>query len=611
MIYFTGPISNTVFFSIIGIFLIILSVTLRSRRKFCESCLDARRSYNFRISFIEGSGGSALTFFILEENLPIKFLIKMENENVKEVIEETKDVKEIKLPFWRDWTLVKYFFLLKDNPKFRYLWLASLISIVGDLFSFIANIKLINTYLPDQASIAVAFYFMCWSSAAIISPVAGIIADKFDRRKIMLISDACRCFGALNFLWIRWEWAVYLIFPIEIFQSTMTGIFDPSRSALLPNLIDDPAQLIVANSLDGSTWSIAAALGSSIGGLVVAFLGTDANFIIDSITYGISFVCVAQLFRFKIKNVYANLKEEEAEKIKEENVTVKEENISEITEKEYENSKEIEQNLLKKDEIIEEEKEQIIIDNPDPSIMEAHEKIEEKTEKPKSNQNQSIIEMSKEFFGYMYNNKDVFLLCFMRGTLSTIWGAVAIAHIKYVEVEAVIGNSGSLTLGIYYSVIGFGAFLGPLIAQRYCDQNSPLSMRVWFVIGLFLQCFGIVLSGASFHISWMLVFGSFIRPIGESFAFMLGTTILQRSVKDKIRGRVFAFSGAIVTLGQSIFGIIAGILMDTLKVDLHLVIYIIGAVNLVLLIFWIIYTLLYYRLYRIGRVPKEFEFNGE
>lgn len=527
------------------------------------------------------------------------------NENQVETNKTTEESQQ--LPFWRHWTLIKYFYLLKDNPKFRYLWLGALISIIGDLFSFIANIKLINMYIPNQSSIAVAFYFMCWSVSAVISPIAGVIADRYDRRKVMLFADLCRCLGALNYLWIRWEWAVYLIFPIEIFQSVMTGIFDPSRSALLPNLIDNPDQLIVANSLDGSTWSIAAAIGSSIGGIVVAFLGTDANYIFDSITYAISFICILQLFRFNIKkDNYGELKDEKEEKVENK---IEEKSIEEKSEIETEIN--VEKEIDKKEDIEEIEK-QLIIENPDEKEIENHQildgTIEEevKTILPKS-----IFLMLKEFLVFFYQNKDTFILCFMRGSLSSVWGALAIPHVQYVEREGLIGNNGSLTLGIYYSVIGFGAFLGPLIAQRYCDQNSPLSMRLWYLIGLFLQFFGSVLSGATFHVIWMLIFGAFLRPIGENIAFMLGTTILQRSSPDYIRGRVFSFSGALVTLGQSVFAVAAGILLDTFHVNLYIVIYIISALNFLFFIFWSVYLAIFYYKWRTGRVSKVFEYNGE
>jgi MFS family permease len=148
------------------------------------------------------------------------------------------------------------------------------------------------------------------------------------------------------------------------------------------------------------------------------------------------------------------------------------------------------------------------------------------------------------------------------------------------------------------------AFSGPLIVQRFCDK-TPFGMRVWVVFGVLIQLVGTALSALSFHITWMLLFGAFLRPVGESITFMIGITILQRQVPDHIRGRVFAFSGAFLTLGQACSGFTAGIVSDIFHINLHVVLFIFSAVNFVTYTIWLTYLLVYWVLRRNGSVSDK------
>eukprot|EP01080_Neovahlkampfia_damariscottae_P010031 gene10031-2350_t len=140
------------------------------------------------------------------------------------------------------------------------------------------------------------------------------------------------------------------------------------------------------------------------------------------------------------------------------------------------------------------------------------------------------------------NNLEIFWLSFTRGFCSLVFGSLSVSHIAYLKSEKSL-SSPALIIGIYFTVIGISVFLGPVIMEKYADQ-SPKGIQCWIVLGFFIQSIGTLIASFSFHFLWMIFFGAFFRPIGEAFVFTLGTTYLQRSVPDEIRGRIFAFSSA-------------------------------------------------------------------
>ena len=85
----------------------------------------------------------------------------------------------------------EYITLLRSNPNYRNLWLGSVVSQLGDWFNLIAAAGLISRL--TESGLAVSSLFLArFLPLFLFSPVAGVLADRFDRRKIMIISDLLR-----------------------------------------------------------------------------------------------------------------------------------------------------------------------------------------------------------------------------------------------------------------------------------------------------------------------------------------------------------------------------------------------------------------------------------
>lgn len=187
----------------------------------------------------------------------------------------------------------EYVALLRNNANFRNLWLGSVISQFGDWFNVLAAAEVI-TRLTDSGT-ALSYLFLArFLPLFVVSPIAGVLADRFNRKAIMVISDLLRGVTVLAFLLIRDPSDVWLFYALTITQFVLTALFIPARSAVLPSIVTRK-ELVAANALDSLTWSTMLAMGALVGGAVAAFFGAEAAFIADSLTFVLSAVFIARV----------------------------------------------------------------------------------------------------------------------------------------------------------------------------------------------------------------------------------------------------------------------------------------------------------------------------
>ena len=190
-------------------------------------------------------------------------------------------------------TPVGYVQLVRGNSNFRNLWIGQIISLLGDWFNLIASASLIG--LLTQSGVAVGGLFVVRLLAPfIVSPIAGVVADRYNRKTILIVADITRALTVLGFLFIRDPSQVWLLYVLTAIQMGISGFFFPARSAILPDVVA-PEELGAANALSSATWSIMLALGSALGGVVAGLWGIYPAFWIDAGTFLVSAVFVARI----------------------------------------------------------------------------------------------------------------------------------------------------------------------------------------------------------------------------------------------------------------------------------------------------------------------------
>lgn len=177
------------------------------------------------------------------------------------------------------------FRLLRRNRDFRRLFLASVISLGGDWFLFVAITGLILE--TTGRAIDVGLAILAQEAAFFLaSPAAGVLADRVDRRKLMIWCDLARVGVCAAFLFVGPD-TVWLAYPLLAALSLFSAPYEPASSAAIPNVVD-PGDLPVANAVGGSLWGTMLAVGAALGGIVATVFGRDTAFIVDAISFLVS-----------------------------------------------------------------------------------------------------------------------------------------------------------------------------------------------------------------------------------------------------------------------------------------------------------------------------------
>jgi len=173
--------------------------------------------------------------------------------------------------------------LLRRNREFRRAYFSSMISLGGDWFLLVALFGLV--YDLTDSALAVAFLLAAQDlTYFLVSPFVGVLADRVDRKHLMVVSDLARAVLCVGFLFTQSESTVWVIYPLLAAMACFSAAFEPASAAALPNLVDRD-DLATANALSGSLWGTMLAVGAALGGVVTAILGRDAAIAIDAVSF--------------------------------------------------------------------------------------------------------------------------------------------------------------------------------------------------------------------------------------------------------------------------------------------------------------------------------------
>ncbi|MCA9514683.1 MAG: MFS transporter [Myxococcales bacterium] len=183
--------------------------------------------------------------------------------------------------------------IVRENRSFRLLWIGSLVSLFGDWFNTLAIFALVERLTPSPLAIGAVLAIKLFG-LAVASVPGGLLADRVDRKRLMIAMDLSRALVVLGFLVVDTAEELPLLYALVLAQTTLGAAFDPAFRASLPNVVAK-ADLLGANTIFGTTWSVLLAVGAAVGGLATAGLGAEAVFGLDSATYLVSAWCVSQV----------------------------------------------------------------------------------------------------------------------------------------------------------------------------------------------------------------------------------------------------------------------------------------------------------------------------
>lgn len=405
-----------------------------------------------------------------------------------------------------------YLNLLRQNRNFRYLWWGTLVSLLGDWFNLIASAALITELTNSGVAIS-SLFLVRFIPLFLFSPIAGIVADRFSRKRILITADLLRAVTVLAFLFIRSPEQVWILYALTAVQFALSALFTPARTAMLATIVkaDD---LITANALDSFTWSTMLALGAFAGGVVAAFFGVQTAFIADAGTFLLSAWFIGQI------------------------ALPRKENAAPL---------------------------------------------------PKTGWLDFVAG-----FRYLWQHHFLLAIALVKAAGSLAWGSINVLEITYARQIfpldtplLPVEDSGTATLGLIYVVSGLGTGLGPLfMRQKLGDRFGRLLGGI--AIGFALMAVGIC-SLAIAPTLMLFLLATFVRTVGTGTLWVFSAALLQIMLPDQIRGRVFAFEFALLTLTQSFSIAGAGFALDNLNATIQQATLAFGLLGTVVMLIWLLF----------------------
>jgi MFS family permease len=386
---------------------------------------------------------------------------------------------------------VGYIDLLRRNRAFRQLWLGQVVSQMGDWFDTIALYTIILNLTGSGRDIGLLLVAR-FVPSFLFGPISGVVADRFSRQRIMIVTDILRALVVLGFLFVRRADQLWIVYVLTVLQLGLSTFFEPAKTAAIPSIVED-RELVAANAISSVTWSVMLTLGAAIGGLITGWFGTNVAFILDAASYLLSAALIASI-----------------------------------------------------------------------SVQKRR-----KRERQKLTVGRALgITETIEGIRYVKDRPRVLALLLVKPAWGLGGGILTLLAV-FGERIFPVGKSAATGIGVLFAARGIGTAVGPIVARRMAgevDRRMQLWIGIAFLIaGVFYAAFG---SATSFVVA-LIVLG--VAHCGGSILWVFSTVLLQRTVDDKFRGRVFAAELALLTFTMAASNYTTGELLDRFKISPRLV----------------------------------------
>jgi MFS family permease len=377
--------------------------------------------------------------------------------------------------------------LLRRNRNFRNLWLGQVVSQLGDWFNTIALYTLVLDLTGSGRAVGLVLVAR-FVPSVVLGPLSGTIADRFDRRRVMLACDLGRAVVVLGFLFVRTAEDLWLVYALTAAQLTLSAFFEPAKTAAVPSVVAE-RELVTANTITSVTWSAMLTLGAAIGGVMTAAFGSTAAFALDSLTYLLSAVFVAA--------------------------------------------------------------------------------VRLPRRRPRAKQKLTVSRAlgfadTAEGAGYVRRRPRVMALLMVKPAWCLGGGILTLLAV-FGERVFQLGGKTALGVSALYAARGVGTAVGPVLARRFASGTRQQMERAigwsFVVAGIFYALFGVAPS--------LLLAAVFVAAahLGASVLWSFSTVLLQGSVEDDFRGRVFAAELMLVSLMLAASNYATGEALDRLGIS--------------------------------------------
>jgi MFS family permease len=398
--------------------------------------------------------------------------------------------------------------LLAGNRNYRLLWIGQIVSQLGDWFNSVAIYALLLELTGSATSVALMIIVQ-FLPMAVIGPVAGVVVDRVNRRRLMIGADILRGMVILVLLVVKRADQVWLVYVVMGATVSLTAFFEPARTAVIPN-VTSRAQLLTANALSSATWSAMLAIGAGAGGVVTAMFGRNVAFLVNAISFFASAVVIARTAF-----------------------------------------------------------------NADPPA----------SKRPAGWASLTGIGDLIEGIRYIRSDRHVAALMLVKAGWGIAGGVLLLMTVMGQRVFPV-GGSAAAGIGVLYAARGIGAGIGPIMARAWLGQRPDEMRRAIAPSYVLVALFYLMLS-------WSTTIGlASVAVVGAhaagSVLWVFSTVLLQLSVPDRFRGRVFSAELALLMTVSALSSFVCGYALDTWGLSPFLLTRVLGVLFVLPTLGWLI-----------------------
>jgi len=429
----------------------------------------------------------------------------------------------------------------------------------------VANLLVVQ----EWAGTGTALSYLVLSSLlpkALLAPIGGLLADRFDRRNMMVIMDALAGCVVLGFLVAVQYQSVEILFIVTGLRSAISAMYYPITYGLLPLMVPNDQDMQYAGSIATSVYGLMSMLGGLVAGSTAALIGMKACYAIDSSTYIISAIvmctCVKGNFRGNGGQRRNNRDSNEDATVVEDSTTLAPSVMDES-----------------------------LADEPAKALEVS--KTATKTTTSRRNNNRCNQCVETLFCGagttirYLISS-GCGVLIFLKATDSLIWGPGDVIGIEIATVRNPDGSENeelsAYRMGLYYCFSGLGVFLGPTLANFFSSATRPISLQRSCLVAILITVTGWIMAAHAPNYTYFLL-SQWWSGIGYGTLWAYSSLMLQLMIDSAMLGRVLSMEYFFYVVAEMITSSATGPLYDKGLTTQELC-YFGAAVAFAALIFW-------------------------
>jgi MFS family permease len=173
---------------------------------------------------------------------------------------------------------------------------ASLVSLTGD-WLIAVGLSYAVYDLTGSTMASAGVFLTSLLPQVLVGLVAGVLVDRWDRRRTMVVANLLLAVGLLPLLLVDGAGLIWVVYPVLVFEAVVETLFAPAEQAMLPRVVDesDSAELITANALNDQARNVARLVGGAVGGVLAAVGGIPLVALVDAGTFLVAALLVARI----------------------------------------------------------------------------------------------------------------------------------------------------------------------------------------------------------------------------------------------------------------------------------------------------------------------------